>query len=141
MYEHAITDYPKECCGILIGSTDGSVVSAHPCTNIQDSLHQEDPILHPRDARIAYYMDPSEQFRIISEAEANGLQVQGFYHSHPDHPAYFSAEDIARALFDGEPVYPGAAYIVISVIKRTIRDVKAFVYDEQELVFKEQMLV
>lgn len=138
MYEHTLSDYPKECCGILIGTPDGDTVSVHPCTNIQDRLHQEDPVMYPRDAKTAYYIDPAEQFRIISEAENKGFYVQGFYHSHPDHPAYFSAEDTARALFDGEQAYPGAAYIVVSVIERTIRDVKVFVYNDQERAFQEQ---
>ena len=46
--------------------------------------------------------------------------------------------DEDRALFDGEPAYPGAVYIVVSVVKRTIRDVKMFAYNEQKLAFQEQ---
>jgi proteasome lid subunit RPN8/RPN11 len=138
--EHATAEYPKECCGILIGLSGGDGISVHPCTNIQDRLRREDPISYPRDARTAYYIDPSEQFRIIAEAEAHGKVVWGFYHSHPDHPAYFSAEDAARAFFDGEPMCPGAIYIVVSVIKRTVRDVKAYMYNEQAHRFQEQTI-
>ncbi|MBI4531123.1 MAG: M67 family metallopeptidase [Candidatus Latescibacteria bacterium] len=138
--EHATAEYPKECCGILIGSPGGDGLSVHPCTNIQDRLRQEDPITYPRDARTAYYIDPSEQFRIISEAEARERVVWGFYHSHPDHSAYFSAEDATRALLDGEPIYPGATYIVVSIIKRTVCDVKAYAYNEQAQSFQEHTI-
>ncbi len=60
--------------------------------------------------------------------------------SHPDHAAYFSAEDRARAVIEDwdEPIYPDAAYIVISVMAGEAGDIKAFVWDDDTREFVEQ---
>ena len=85
--------------------------------NIANREPQEDPGGVPRDARTAYKMDPLEQLGVLREADATGCEVVFFYHSHPDHEAYFSAMDRERALLpDGEPIWPGAAYLVVSVM-------------------------
>jgi proteasome lid subunit RPN8/RPN11 len=54
--------------------------------------------------------------------------LAAFYHSHPDHDAYFSAEDIAQATPFGEPSYPEALQIVLSVYGQEVRSVRAFAW-------------
>ena len=93
-------------------------------------MHEEDPQRYPRDSRIAYFIDPQEQYRVVSATERNGGWVSGFYHSHIDSEAYFSEEDKERAMAWDEPAYPYAVYLVISVFGDGVRGYKAFAWDE-----------
>ena len=57
-----------------------------------------------------------------------GCALAAFYHSHPDHAAYFSEEDVRQATPFGEPSYPDALQIVLSVVDREVLDAKAFAW-------------
>ncbi|MCZ6541213.1 MAG: M67 family metallopeptidase [Nitrospinae bacterium] len=139
--EHALAEYPFECCGIVIGKPD------HPendiifqCTNIQNQLHEQDPQTYRRDARTAYFIDPGELMRIMKKAAEQDLVIKLFYHSHPEHDAYFSEEDKQMALFDNEPAYPDARYLVISVYNREIRDQAFFEWNPETHGFEKLSL-
>ncbi|MBM3213880.1 M67 family metallopeptidase [Candidatus Poribacteria bacterium] len=127
---HAERDYPEECCGVLL-SAGGSMI-VRECRNVQNALHAADPAAHPRDARTAYSVDPLELLEITREADRGGAAIAGFYHSHPDHEAYFSEEDRARAVIDGwdEPIYPDATYIVVSVRNGRAAGAQGFRWDD-----------
>ena len=139
--EHALAEYPNECCGIVIGKPD------HPendivfqCTNIQNQLHEQDPQTYRRDARTAYFIDPRELLGIMKQAAEQDLVIKLFYHSHPEHDAYFSDEDKCMALFDNEPTYPDARYLVISVYNREIRDQAFFEWSPESCTFEKLSL-
>lgn len=127
IYRHALESYPDECCGIVTGT--GPDQSVHRCTNIQNSLHAEDPVTHPRDARTAYAISRGEADEIFSNARERGEKVAAFYHSHTDHEAYFSEMDEAVQTALGEPEFPEALHIVVSVVKGEIGDLKCFIWD------------
>ncbi len=138
IHKHAVKDYPYECCGIVIGPSRSQIGTnkVYECTNIQNRLHKEDPQRYPRDARTAYNIDPEEQKRIFRLAEKKCWKIKAFYHSHPDHPAYFSEEDERMAMWGDEPIYPEAVYIVVSVIKGERKETISFKWDEDEKEFK-----
>ena len=48
-------------------------------------------------------MDPDDLLKINLESERENRPIKAFYHSHPDHPSYFSEKDKSDALFWGEP--------------------------------------
>jgi [CysO sulfur-carrier protein]-S-L-cysteine hydrolase len=129
--------FPFECCGFIIG--DAAVEEVRPIRNIQNEKHATDPATFPRDARTAYLMDPKEQLQVLKEIDQRGLQLNAIYHSHPDHDAYFSATDRARACsFDpSEPDYPDACYIVISVHGGRFSRAAVFVWDADQKDFVE----
>lgn len=127
IYKHAVESYPDECCGIVTGR--GDVQALHRCRNIQNELHAGDPEGHPRDAKTAYAIDRAEADKIYSEAKKNGEEVIAFYHSHIDCDAYFSETDKEAQIVFGEPEYPDAVQIVVSVIKKNICGLKAFRWD------------
>ena len=130
---HALESYPSECCGaVLVG--DG-LESVRRISNIQDRLHREDPIKHPRDARTAYFMEPKELFELLREADQHHHPIRIFYHSHPEHGAYFSEEDKARAMAWDEPAYPEAAHLVVSVVGGIVKDRLAVVWDPERRDF------
>ena len=86
---HGEQTYPHECCGVLLGrSIDGvnEVLEIVPAGNTRtDSAHNR------------YNIAPVELIRIQRQARARSLDIVGFYHSHPDHPAQWSSTDIAEA--------------------------------------------
>jgi len=116
----AIAEYPSECCGVVMArpsTTPERLLLA--CRNIQDELHSKDPKRHPRDARTAYYIDPRDLIA-MGRREAEGFKVLTIYHSHIDAGAYFSPTDKHNALINGEPSYPDASYVVLSVAARRV---------------------
>ncbi len=136
MHQHALSDYPFECCGIVIGNPDdNNSDKLFRCTNIQNKLHEMDPEAHPRDAKTAYFIDEKELLHITREAQDLGQVIKLFYHSHPEHDAYFSEEDVRRALFFDEPAYPDARYLVISVYNKSIKEQALFEWNEASKTF------
>lgn len=133
--QHAQEIFPDECCGAIL-TRDGKA-EVRRITNIQNTMHAKDPETYPRDARIAYLMEPKELLAVIQEADKSGVELTAFYHSHPNHDAYFSAEDKLQAMFDDEPSYPDTAYIVISIYDREVRTMKAFGWNEPQKDFVE----
>jgi len=132
---HAQETFPEECCGVIFsaGATDQVV----RVKNIQNQLHALDPQTYPRTAVIAYAMDPLELDSVIRQGEENGRRLKAFYHSHPNHDAYFSDEDKAFAIPFGEPTYPDAAQIVISIYNRAVKVIRAFEWSTARKDFAE----
>lgn len=101
--KHGEQTYPHECCGVLLGrSVDGvnEVEEIVEAGNIRtDSAHNR------------YQIAPVELVRIQRQARTKSLDIVGFYHSHPDHPAQWSVTDIAEAH------WLGCSYIITSVLK------------------------
>lgn len=138
MFVHAKEETPAECCGILTADAVGKL-SVHRCENIQDKLHAADPEAHPRTSKEAYRMNDMHVMRIQQDAEREGGKMVAIYHSHIDVGAYFSEEDQNAALFDGDPLFPGVVYPVVSVRNGEIEDdgSKVFQWDEGCATFKQ----
>lgn len=101
--KHAEEAYPYEGCGVLGGKGD-LVTRFVPVENVA------------RDEGFdVFMMDPEGQLAAFESLEGGDRAVVGFYHSHPDHDAYFSARDEDSATADGEPLFPDKSYLVISV--------------------------
>jgi proteasome lid subunit RPN8/RPN11 len=100
---HGEETYPHECCGALLGthSAEGwRVVHSVKAGNTRtDSAHNR------------YSIAPIELVRIQRTAREKGLEIAGFYHSHPDHPAQWSQTDFAEAH------WLGCSYVITSVAK------------------------
>jgi [CysO sulfur-carrier protein]-S-L-cysteine hydrolase len=132
---HAQEAFPEECCGVVL--SNGISDQVHALRNIQNQLHAIDPQTYPRTATIAYAMDPQELNEVVREAESKGAKLMAFYHSHPNHEAYFSAEDKAFASPFGEPTFPETAQIVISVYGGVVKRIAAFAWSEDRQDFVE----
>jgi proteasome lid subunit RPN8/RPN11 len=137
---HARETYPRECCGAVVAAP-GADPAVLRFRNIQDEMHASDPRNFPRDARIAYYPHPADLMAALALADEPRGRIVAFYHSHPDHGAYFSQEDVAQATPFGEPSYPGALQIVVSVYGAEVRDVKAFRWSDAVSAYVEAALV
>ncbi|MDR4898467.1 M67 family metallopeptidase [Yersinia kristensenii] len=94
--------YPNECCGALLGVFDkeGNAL-------VEAIL----PIINAREDEEQYHrfvITADDYLRAERTARVKGIEVVGFYHSHPDHPAIPSEYDREHAL----PFY---AYIIVAV--------------------------
>ena len=98
---HGEETYPHECCGILLGKSDGENLTVHHLIRAgntrTDSAHNR------------YNIAPQELIAAQREGRKQGLDIVGFYHSHPDHPAQWSPTDFAEAHWFG------CAYVITSV--------------------------
>lgn len=130
MVAHAESAYPRECIGVLTGLWEKPEgIALNKLTNKLDELFKQDPERYRRDARTGYFVDPKEVFALVTRTQKEGNKILAFYHSHPDHESYFSQEDLAAAVMWGEPVYPDAVYIVISVFGGKAKEAKVFAWD------------
>jgi len=134
---HAVSTFPEECCGFVVDRA--GELSVVRVTNVQNQKHAEHPDQFPRDATIAYTMGP-EAAAVLVDHDRGRLTIHAIYHSHPQHAAYFSAEDKRQATVWDEPSYPDAAQVVLSVIAGKVRDVKAFRWDTRARDFVEVAL-
>ncbi|HYB98279.1 MAG TPA: Mov34/MPN/PAD-1 family protein [Candidatus Limnocylindrales bacterium] len=137
--EHSREEYPDECCGVVVVLPDGEQ-KVMRVRNVQNEMHAKDPVRYPRTARTAYAGHPADLRAALDAADAPGAELLAFYHSHPDHEAYFSEEDTAQATPFGEPSYPDAIQIVVSVYDRQVRRIKAFVWSPQSGAYVETEL-
>ena len=86
---HGKRTYPEECCGILLGQLNGEE------RVIGDVLEIENAHDGERDRR--FLITPEVYQRADREARNRGMEILGFYHAHPDHPALPSQFDLDHA--------------------------------------------
>lgn len=124
--EHAQKDYPYECCGILLGKFENGEKTVTQVLEISNEKEEENR--HNR------YLIPSSK---ILETELysikNGLDIVGFYHSHPDHSAVPSAYDVEHAL----PVY---SYLIVSVYAAKAVDFTISVLSADRSKFEKELI-
>ncbi len=135
---HAQETFPDECCGAILTTASGDEVRR--IANIQNVMHAKDPQTYPRDATIAYVMESKELLAVLKETDSGHATLKAFYHSHPNHDAYFSAEDKRQAMFGDEPSYPDTVYLVISIYDREVKALRAYAWNEQIKDFVETEL-
>ncbi len=100
---HGEETYPHECCGVLLGRSEAE---GNHVRQIVRAGNTRTDSAHNR-----YNIAPEELVKIQRQARGQGLDIIGFYHSHPDHPAQWSSTDIAEAH------WLGCSYLITSVEK------------------------
>lgn len=105
-------EYPNECCGVLLGTRSGQdklVIRQMAVCNLAD-----------QGSRNVYFrMSPLEILRMEQFARAEQLQIIGFYHSHPDHAAEASAEDVRHMI-------PGLSYPILSIGSGDLAEIRSY---------------
>ena len=123
MKVHASRAYPEECCGMLIGRDDDQGRMVCDVVRMKNEGHEN------RERR---FLITPEQYRRAEElARKGGLEVVGFYHSHPDHPAEPSQHDLEHAM-------PWWSYIIVSVENRLPASARAWVLQDDRRGYEEQ---
>ena len=122
---HGAEGYPNEICGVLVGPRGGRSATATEAKRARNLIVER--------ARDRYEIDPADHLRIQREADADGHDIVGYYHSHPDHPAQASR-------FDTERAWSGYVYVIVSVANGTPVDANAFVADNDGGPFRPEPL-
>jgi proteasome lid subunit RPN8/RPN11 len=127
---HGEETYPHECCGILLGKSSDSAITVHQILRAgntrTDSAHNR------------YNIAPQELIAAQREGRKQGLDIVGFYHSHPDHPAQWSVTDFAEAHWFG------CAYVITAVARGTSALTNSFLLSgttEEDKRFDSQAVV
>ncbi len=94
--EQARREYPNECCGVLLGH-GRHVERIRPTANAARSP-------------VVFEVEPRELLDVLLAAEAESIEVLGYYHSHTGSAAYPSPTDVRYAAG-----WPGAVHLIVSL--------------------------
>ncbi len=125
--KHGEEDYPHECCGFLFGKTTNgykNVIKTHPVLNSRDAEKR-----HNR-----YLIPPQAYLKADREARDQGLDIIGFYHSHPDAEARPSQYDLDYSW----PVY---SYLIVSVKNRRAEETTSWQLKDDRSEFIQEEIV
>jgi proteasome lid subunit RPN8/RPN11 len=106
MLEQAKAEAPIECCGILAGR-DGRAEKLYKMANAENR-------------RDHFMMEPEQQFEAIKDIRSSSLDMLAIYHSHPETPAWPSAEDVRLAFT------PDVVYVILSLHGNNEPTIKGF---------------
>lgn len=122
---HARGGYPFEACGVLLG-VDKRVADVVPVENRETAA-----------PRVRYQIAPEDLLRIQRESREAGLEIVGFYHSHPDHPARPSETDRRIA---AEGLSDGVVHVVVGVEQGERATPTAWLFRDATQAFEEEPL-
>jgi len=136
--EHGVETYPYECCGALLGRDLGlaqNAVSEKKSLSVSREVLSLFPLVNRRDD------SPRNRFSVTAEdvkdaektARAQGLEVIGWYHSHPDHPARPSD-------YDRDHAWPWYSYIIVSVQSGVPQDMTSWRLEDDRSGFLEEKI-
>jgi proteasome lid subunit RPN8/RPN11 len=112
MRRHGEETYPHECCGVMLGRAEAG-------TNVVERVvragNTRTDSLHNR-----YQIAPEELVKIQRQAREARLDIVGFYHSHPDHPARWSETDLREAH------WMGSSYVITAVAGGVAQQTNSF---------------
>ncbi len=121
MVAHGTDGYPDEICGVLLfpEGLPGRITEVYPVENVTNE-----------DAANRYLVSPEELLKVQKQAENEGLDICGFYHTHPDSPPLPSETDRKTA-------WEGYLYLILSVEKGKFEEARAWEYSADDEQFLE----
>lgn len=120
---HACEGYPHEVVGILAGSrTEHKVTKVQPLVNERAETHNR------------YKVSGLLLIRAEQKLEADGLEIVGYYHSHPDHPSQYSKYDQDHAL-------PNMSYLITAVHNGHIHTTQSWRLKEDRSAMVEEIII
>jgi proteasome lid subunit RPN8/RPN11 len=130
---HGAETYPHECCGALLGRDSNAVVerdrSENSLTAAREILGLY-PLVNRRDdsPRNRFSVTAQDVLEAEKAAREQGLEVVGWYHSHPDHPARPSK-------YDRDHAWPWYSYIIVSVQSGAPQDMTSWRLNDDRAEF------
>ena len=122
MIKHAKECQPEECCGILVGKNQrGKRVAFHVQTENAARLR----------ARDRFLIGGRDIFRVDKQARKDGMEILGFYHSHPNGSPIPSVIDLKLA-------WEGYSYLLISLNSGETPEFKSWVLSEDRAEWVEE---
>ena len=112
IFDHLKATYPNEGGGFLLGSIHDADIHVEETIQIENVFEEAEQYHR-------YAMTPQDWMRLEDEADARGLTLVGYYHSHPDSPAIPSVYDRDHAL-------PNFIYIITQVQDAEAEDMRVW---------------
>ena len=128
---HGAETYPYECCGALLGRDSGPVLQSDQGAGTPArEIRQLFPLVNRRDdsPRNRFSVTPEDVLGAEKAARDQGLDVVGWYHSHPDHPARPSE-------YDRDHAWPWYSYIIVSVQNGAPQDMTSWRLNDDRAEF------
>jgi proteasome lid subunit RPN8/RPN11 len=108
---HAREGYPREVCGVLLGRARADRRVATRALRARNASAAAD----------RFQVEPADLVAALAQADASGLELIGFYHSHPDQPAVASSVDLAQT-----SPWGGYSYPIVSVVAGRVDDLRSW---------------
>jgi proteasome lid subunit RPN8/RPN11 len=110
IHYHGAETYPHECCGALLGRDRSLSADPAPAAEVPREVLAVFPLVNRREdsPRNRFSLSPDDVRAAEKAAREQNLELLGWYHSHPDHPARPSE-------YDREHAWPWYSYIIVSV--------------------------
>jgi proteasome lid subunit RPN8/RPN11 len=105
--------YPGECCGVMAGRAG----------EVKDVLRLVPMPNRRTDDPHRYLITPGDLRQVTARLRASGLEVLGYYHSHPDHPA-------APSAFDTEHAWPWYSYVIVGVERGRAAELTSWILED-----------
>jgi proteasome lid subunit RPN8/RPN11 len=125
--QHARSAYPSECCGAVLGHVEATSGDRQGVAAI--ALENESPFPRTRH----FFISSRQHLECERLATARGLEIIGFYHSHPEHEAIPSATDRALA-------WPWYYYFIVAVSTDAVGPIRAWTLLDDQSAFTELQL-
>ncbi|MCI0692831.1 M67 family metallopeptidase [candidate division KSB1 bacterium] len=126
IHQHGETTYPHECCGFLLGRLEENrrvVVQTRRAQNQRADSPQN-----------RYQISPQDYMQADRNAREAGLDIVGFYHSHPDHPARPSQFDLDNA-------WPALVCVIVAVHQGQAGETTAWILADDRSRFLPEEIV
>ena len=112
---HARREAPRECCGLLVGTSEGMLIDeAIPTANLEPGTTR-------------YVVNPAEHVALMKRLRGTGREIVGGYHSHPRSPAVPSSTDVAEAFS------AAFLYLIVSLLDPRQPDLRAYRISGEEI--------
>jgi proteasome lid subunit RPN8/RPN11 len=127
---HGAETYPHECCGALLGR-DSEIESQDGVREVLDLF----PLINRRDdsPRNRFAVSAKDVLEADKAGQQQGLEVIGWYHSHPDHPARPSQ-------YDRDHAWPWYSYIIVSVVNGSPQDMASWRLNDDRQAFSPEVI-
>jgi proteasome lid subunit RPN8/RPN11 len=122
---HGEGAYPAECCGALAGRVDDGGMKE--VTRLAPAVNRRTDDPH------RYLIAPDDLRRLEAELRLEGLEIVGYYHSHPDHPAVPSG-------FDTEHAWPWYSYLIVRVEGGRGLEAASWTLDDEQPLMRPESL-
>jgi proteasome lid subunit RPN8/RPN11 len=126
MVAHAQATFPDECCGVMVGTIDGDAKQVTTAIALENAYKgkQED----------RYEIRPEDLLAADKNARAQGLDLIGIFHSHPDCDAYFSKTDLENSC-------PWYSFVVLSIKGGKFDHANSFLPNADQTVAEKEELI
>ncbi len=129
---HLEAGYPGEACGILIGEIDGEDKRAAYVVPVRNAWAPGEGD-ESHDLRDRFSIDPVDIVKADRAAGKRGLDIIGFFHSHPDWPCSPSETDRMWA-------WPVVSFVIMSVNAGRAGQAQSWVLRDGREAFDEESL-